>query len=91
MNRHTFLLDGDNVRHGLNKDLALPMRIGLKISAVWVRCKTDGCWSDRNHGVHLALPVRTADGAGYDGTGEFVEVFVDTPLSVAEDRMSKPV
>ena len=37
MNRHTFLLDGDNVRHGLNKDLALPMRIGLKTFAEWVR------------------------------------------------------
>ena len=52
MNRHTFLLDGDNARHGLNKDLGF----------------TDADRIDRDHGVHLTLPIRTSNGAGYDST-----------------------
>ena len=35
LNQHTFLLDGDNVRHGLNKDLASPRLTGSRISAAW--------------------------------------------------------
>ena len=37
--------------------------------------------------ARVLFPLRTANGSGYDvPPGEFVEVFVDTPLSVAEER-----
>ncbi len=40
MNRHTFLLDGDNVRHGLNKDLGLRTPTGSKTSAASARSQS---------------------------------------------------
>jgi bifunctional enzyme CysN/CysC len=71
MNRHTFLLDGDNVRHGLNRDLGFtdadrvekypPRRRG--------RQADDRCRADRDHRVHLAVPCRARDGAADDGAG----------------------
>ena len=92
LGRHTYLLDGDNVRHGLNKDLGftdadrvenirrvaevakLMVDAGLIVLVV----------------VHLAVPRRAAHGARAGAAdGEFIEVFVDTPLAVAEQRDPK--
>ena len=88
MNRHTFLLDGDNVRHGLNKDLGfteadrienirrvgevakLMTDAGLIVLSFWVM---KNIW-ERDM-VRAMLPE-----------GEFIEIFVDTPLEVAEAR-----
>ncbi|WP_108789290.1 sulfate adenylyltransferase subunit CysN [Erythrobacter sp. Alg231-14] len=88
MNRHTFLLDGDNVRHGLNKDLGFTemdrieniRRIGevAKLMAdaglIVLTAFISPFRAERNM-VREMLP-----------DGEFVEVFVDTPLEVAEAR-----
>jgi bifunctional enzyme CysN/CysC len=88
MNRHTFLLDGDNVRHGLNKDLGFTeadrieniRRVGevskLMVDAglIVITAFISPFRADRDM-VRSMLP-----------DGEFVEVFVDTPLSVAEAR-----
>jgi len=61
MNRHTFLLDGDNVRHGLNKDLGFTMPTGWRTSAASAsRAADDGRRAHRDHRLHLAVPCRTA-------------------------------
>src|SRR5688500_7224518 len=88
MNRHTFLLDGDNVRHGLNKDLGFTeadrieniRRVGevAKLMAdaglIVITAFISPFKAERDM-VRAMLPA-----------GEFVEVFIDTPLSVAEER-----
>ena len=88
MNRHTFLLDGDNVRHGLNKDLGFTdadrveniRRIGevsrLMVDAglIVLSAFISPFRAERDM-VRALLP-----------DGEFVEIFVDTPLEVAEQR-----
>lgn len=88
MNRHTFLLDGDNVRHGLNKDLGFTEadRIeNIRRVGEVAKLMTDGglivitafispFQADREM-VRSMLPE-----------GEFIEVFIDTPLKVAEAR-----
>ena len=35
--RHTYLLDGDNLRHGLNRDLGFAERTGRRTSGAWPR------------------------------------------------------
>ena len=88
MNRHTFLLDGDNIRHGLNKDLGFTdadrveniRRIG-EVSKLMV-----------DAGLIVLSAFISPFRAERDMVrallreGEFVEVFVDTPLEVAERR-----
>ena len=88
MNRHTFLLDGDNVRHGLNKDLGFTetdrieniRRVGevAKLMAdagmIVITAFISPFRAEREM-VRAMLPE-----------GEFVEVFIDTPLAEAEKR-----
>jgi bifunctional enzyme CysN/CysC len=89
--RHTYLLDGDNVRHGLNKDLGftdadrvenirrvaevarLMMDAGLIVLVSFI----SPFRSERRMARSLVEP------------GEFIEIFVDAPLAVAEARDSK--
>ena len=88
MNRHTFLLDGDNVRHGLNKDL------GFTDAARVENIRRVGEVSKLM--VDAGLIVLTAFISPFRAErrmvremlpeGEFVEIFVDTPLEVAEQR-----
>ncbi len=88
MNRHTFLLDGDNVRHGLNKDLGFTdadrveniRRIGevaklMTDAGLIVLTAFISPFRAERQMVRSMLPE-----------GEFVEIFVDTPLDVAEQR-----
>ena len=88
MNRHTFLLDGDNVRHGLNRDLGFT--------------EADRIENIRRVGevsrlmVDAGLIVLTAFISPFRAErelvramfpdGEFIEIYVDTPLAVAEAR-----
>lgn len=85
---HTYLLDGDNVRHGLNKDLGftdadrvenirrisevskLMVDAGLIVLTAFISPFT----AERR----MAREQLAAD--------EFIEVFVDTPLEIAEER-----
>ena len=88
MNRHTFLLDGDNVRHGLNKDLGFTAADRIEnIRRVGEVAKL---MTDAGLIVITAFisPFRSERQMLRDmmAPGEFVEVFVDTPLSVAEER-----
>jgi bifunctional enzyme CysN/CysC len=88
MNRHTFLLDGDNVRHGLNKDLGFTeadrieniRRVGevaklMTDSGLIVITAFISPFQAERDMVRAMLPE-----------GEFIEVFIDTPLRVAESR-----
>lgn len=88
INLHTFLLDGDNVRHGLNKDLGFTdadrieniRRVGevskLMIDAgLIVITAFISPFRDERKMVRELV-----------GKGEFIEVFIDTPLSIAEER-----
>jgi bifunctional enzyme CysN/CysC len=88
MNRHTFLLDGDNVRHGLNKDLGFTdadrieniRRVGevaklmTDAGLIVITAFISPFQAERDM-VRAMLPE-----------GEFLEIFIDTPLKVAEGR-----
>ena len=88
MNRHTFLLDGDNVRHGLNKDLGFTD--ADRIENIHCVSEVAKLMTDAGLIVITAFisPFRSERQMVRDmmASGEFVEVFVDTPLSVAEER-----
>jgi len=86
--RHTFLLDGDNVRHGLNRDLGFTeadrieniRRVGevarLMVDAgLIVLTAFISPFRAERHMVRRMVPE-----------GEFFEIFVDTPLADAEER-----
>jgi bifunctional enzyme CysN/CysC len=88
MNRHTFLLDGDNVRHGLNKDLGFTeadrienirrvgevARLMTDAGLIVITAFISPFKAERDM-VRAMLPE-----------GEFVEIFIDTPLAEAERR-----
>jgi len=88
LNKHTYLLDGDNVRHGLNKDLGFTdadrveniRRVGetskLLVDAGLIAL------------VSFISPFRSERqmARGLLEDGEFLEVFVDTPLEICEER-----
>jgi bifunctional enzyme CysN/CysC len=88
MGRHTFLLDGDNVRHGLNKDLGFTEADRIEnIRRVGEVAKL---MTDAGLIVLTAFisPFRAERDMvrGMMAEGEFVEIFVDTPLDEAERR-----
>ncbi|MCL4777121.1 MAG: sulfate adenylyltransferase subunit CysN [Gammaproteobacteria bacterium] len=91
LGRHTFLLDGDNVRHGLNRDLGftdadrvenirrvgevarLMTDAGLIVIAAFI-----SPFRAERAMVRQMMPP-----------GEFLEIFIDTPLAAAEARDAK--
>ena len=89
--RHTFLLDGDNIRHGLNRDLGFTeadrienmRRVGevarlMADAGLIVLTAFISPFRAEREMVRKMLPE-----------GEFIEVFVDTPLADAEKRDPK--
>ena len=89
--RHTFLLDGDNVRHGLNRDLGFTeadrieniRRVGevarlMADAGLIVLTAFISPFRAERHMVRRMVPE-----------GEFIEIFVDTPLAEAEKRDTK--
>ena len=88
---HTYALDGDNVRHGLNKDLGFTDadRVeNIRRVAEVARLMVDAGLIVL---VSFISPFRTERRMARDlmQPGEFLEVFVDTPLAVAEARDPK--
>ena len=88
---HTFVLDGDNVRHGLNKDLGFTpedraenVRRVAEVSRLMV---------DAGLVVFVALvsPFVADRRAARElfAAGQFIEVYVDTPLDVVSERDTK--
>jgi len=89
--RHTYLLDGDNVRHGLNRDLGFTeadrieniRRVGevarlMADAGLIVLTAFISPFRAERHMVRRMVPE-----------GEFFEIFVDTPLTEAEKRDAK--
>ena len=88
MNRHTFLLDGDNVRHGLNKDLGFTdadrvenirrvgevARLMTDAGLIVITAFISPFRAEREMVRKMMAP------------GEFIEVHIDTPLAEAERR-----
>ena len=88
MNRHTFLLDGDNVRHGLNRDLGFTdadrveniRRVGevaklmTDAGLIVITAFISPFRAERDMVRQMMQP------------GEFIEVHIDTPLADAEAR-----
>ena len=86
--RHTYLLDGDNVRHGLNRDLGFTAadrvenirriaevgKLMVDAGLIVLTAFISPFRSEREMARTLMAP------------GEFVEIHVDTPLDVAETR-----
>jgi bifunctional enzyme CysN/CysC len=88
MNRHTFLLDGDNVRHGLNRDLGFTeadrieniRRVGevarlMADAGLIILTAFISPFRAERDMVRAMLPE-----------SEFIEIFVDTPIEIAEAR-----
>ena len=89
--RHTYLLDGDNVRHGLNRDLGFTEADRVenirRVSEV-ARLMADAGLIVL---VSFISPFRAERRMARErmGEGEFIEIFVDTPLAEAERRDPK--
>lgn len=89
--KHTYILDGDNVRHGLNRDLGFSeadraentrrtaevAKLLVDAGLIVIVAIISPYQSDRDHARSLFNP------------GEFIEVFVDTPLEICETRDPK--
>ena len=88
---HTYLLDGDNVRHGLNKGLGFTD--ADRVENVRRVAEVSKLMVDAGLIVLVAFisPFRTERRMAREilEKGEFVEVFVDTPILVAEQRDPK--
>jgi bifunctional enzyme CysN/CysC len=89
--RQTYLLDGDNVRHGLNKDLGFTNedRVeNIRRVAEVARLMVDAGLIVM---VSFISPFRSERRMARSlvEAGEFIEVFVDTPLTLAEARDAK--
>lgn len=91
LGHHTFLLDGDNVRHGLNRDLGFTdadrvenIRRVSEVAKLMVEAGLIVL-------VSFISPFRSERrmARALVGEGEFVEIFVNTPLEVAEARDPK--
>ncbi len=89
--RHTYLLDGDNVRHGLNKDLGFTA--ADRVENIRRVAEVARLMVDAGLIVLVAFisPFRAERRLARDlvGHDEFCEVFVDAPLAVAEQRDAK--
>jgi bifunctional enzyme CysN/CysC len=91
LGRHTYMLDGDNVRHGLNKDLGFTdadrvenIRRVAEVAKLMVDAGLIVL-------VSFISPFRSERQLARElvQSGEFFEVFVDTPLAEAEKRDPK--
>jgi bifunctional enzyme CysN/CysC len=91
MGRHTYLLDGDNVRHGLNRDLGFTPED--RVENIRRIAEVARLMADAGLIVMAAFisPYRAERDMARSllPEGEFIEVFVDTPLEVAESRDPK--
>ncbi|HXY97360.1 MAG TPA: sulfate adenylyltransferase subunit CysN [Steroidobacteraceae bacterium] len=91
LGRHTYLLDGDNVRHGLNKDLGFAAQD--RVENIRRVAEVSRLMVDAGLIVLVSFisPFRAERrmARALFGPGEFFEVFVDTPLAVAEGRDTK--
>jgi len=86
--RHTYILDGDNVRHGLNRDLGFTD--ADRVENIRRVAEVAKLMADAGLIVLVSFisPFRSERRLAREmmPEGEFYEVYVDTPLAVAEER-----
>jgi len=91
LGKRTFVLDGDNVRHGLNRDLGFTeadrvenIRRVAEVAKLFVEAGVITI-------VSFISPFRAEREMARDlvGPDEFIEIFVDTPLQICEQRDPK--
>jgi bifunctional enzyme CysN/CysC len=91
LGRHTYMLDGDNVRHGLNKDLGFTSED--RVENIRRVAEVAKLMTDAGLIVLTAFisPFRSERQMARSlfPEGEFFEVYVDTPLEIAEGRDTK--
>lgn len=91
LGKHTYLLDGDNIRLGLNKDLGFTD--ADRVENIRRIAEVAGLMVDAGLITLVAFisPFRRerAMARKLVGVGEFVEIFIDTPIAVAEARDPK--
>jgi bifunctional enzyme CysN/CysC len=89
--RHTFILDGDNLRHGINRDLGFTD--ADRVENVRRAAEVARLMVEAGLVVIVALIAPFADDRRMArelfAAGSFIEVFVDTPLAVCEARDPK--
>ncbi len=89
--RHTYLLDGDNVRHGLNRDLGFTD--ADRVENIRRVAEAAKLFVDAGLIVLVSFisPFRSERRMARElvGPGEFVEIFVDTPIEVCKERDPK--
>jgi bifunctional enzyme CysN/CysC len=89
--RHTYLLDGDNVRHGLNRDLGFTD--ADRVENIRRVAETARLFVDAGLLVLVSFisPFQSERKMARElvGDGQFVEIFVDTPLDVCMARDPK--
>jgi bifunctional enzyme CysN/CysC len=89
--RHTYLLDGDNLRHRINRDLGFTA--ADRVENIRRTAEVAALMADAGLIVLVSLisPYREERRLARElvGDDEFIEVFVDTPLEVAEARDRK--
>jgi bifunctional enzyme CysN/CysC len=89
--RHTYLLDGDNVRHGLSRDLGFTE--ADRVENIRRVAEVAKLMADAGLIVLVSLisPFRSERQMARDlfAPGDFIEVFVDTPLHECERRDPK--
>jgi bifunctional enzyme CysN/CysC len=91
LGRHTYMLDGDNIRHGLNKDLGFSD--ADRVENIRRVAEAAKLFVDAGLIVMVSFisPFRSERRMARDllQDGEFIEIFVDTPLEVCEARDPK--
>lgn len=91
MGKHSYILDGDNVRHGLNRDLGFTD--ADRVENIRRVAETAKLFVDAGLIVLVSFisPFRSERQLARDllEEGEFVEVYVNTPLEVCEQRDPK--
>ncbi|MAU40117.1 MAG: adenylyl-sulfate kinase [Kordiimonas sp.] len=89
--QHTYLLDGDNVRHGLNKDLGFTD--ADRVENIRRVAETSKLMVDAGLLVMVSFisPFKAERRMARDlvETGEFIEIFIDTPIEICEQRDPK--
>ncbi len=91
LGKHTMLLDGDNIRHGLNRDLGFTDKD--RVENIRRVAEVAKLMADAGLIVLVSFisPFRAerALARAHFREGEFVEIFVDAPLAIAEQRDPK--
>jgi bifunctional enzyme CysN/CysC len=90
---HTYVLDGDNIRHGLNSNLGFSPEDRVenirRVSEVAKLMADAGAVAVTAFISPYRMDRRRAREIALEGNAEFIEVFVDAPLEVCEARDPK--